>query len=104
MPSWVRAAEIILGLVSLVAGLLVVAYPGLAFFTLVAILAVGLLFLGSRDIVLGTMGTFLPTWQRPSDIVFGVLAFVLSVIGLPSPGGPVAILLLSRYFALLGRR
>ena len=45
-------------LVSLVAGLLVIAYPGLAFFTLVTILAVGLIFLGSRDIVLGAMGSF----------------------------------------------
>jgi len=53
MPGWTRAAEIVLGLVSLLAGLLVLAYPGLAFFTLVAILAVGLIFLGSRDIVLG---------------------------------------------------
>src|SRR6266516_3260317 len=86
MPSWVRAAEIILGLVSLVAGLLVIAYPGLAFFTLVAILAVGLIFLGSRDIVLGAMGAFLPRWLRAADIVFGVLAFVLSVIVLASPG------------------
>jgi len=41
MPGWTRAAEIILGLVSQVAGLLVIAYPGLGFFTLVAILAVG---------------------------------------------------------------
>ena len=64
MPGWTRTAEIVLGLVSLLAGLLVLAYPGLAFFTLVAILAVGLIFLGSRDIVLGVMGTFLPRWLR----------------------------------------
>src|SRR6266516_3208636 len=80
MPSWVRAVEIILGLVSLVAGLLVIAYPGLAFFTLVAILAVGLIFLGSRDIVLGAMGAFLPRWLRAADIVFGVFSFIVSVI------------------------
>src|SRR5438445_1651361 len=103
MPRWVRIAEIVLGLVSLLAGLLVIAYPGLAFFTLVAILAAGLIFLGSRDIVLGAMGTFLPGWLPIADIVFGVLAFVLSVIVLASPGVAVATLVIFLYFALFVR-
>ena len=103
MPGWVRTAEIVLGLVSLLAGLLVIAYPGLTFFTLIAILAVGLIFLGSRDIVLGAMGTFLPRWLRAADIVFGVLAFVLSVIVLASPGVAVATLVILLYFALFVR-
>lgn len=80
MPGWVRAAEIILGLVSLAAGILVIIYPGLGFFTLVAIVAVGLIFLGWRDIVLGAVGKFLPTWLRAADIILGVLAFVLSAV------------------------
>ena len=103
MPDWVRVAEVILGLVSLVAGLLVIGYPGLAFFTLVAILAVGLIFLGSRDIVLGAMGKFLPTWLRAADVILGVLAFVLSVIVLASPGVAVATLVIFLYFALFVR-
>ncbi|OLD55007.1 hypothetical protein AUI46_06520 [archaeon 13_1_40CM_2_52_13] len=103
MPGWVRVAEVILGLVSLVAGLLVIGYPGLAFFTLVAILAVGLIFLGSRDIVLGAMGKFLPTWLRAADVILGVLAFVLSVIVLASPGVAVATLVIFLYFALFVR-
>ena len=90
MPGWTRTAEIVLGLVSLFAGLLVLAYPGLAFFTLVAILAVGLIFLGSRDIVLGAMGTLLRL--RAADIVFGVLAFILSAIVIASPGVAVTTL------------
>src|SRR5947209_17771081 len=103
MPRWVRTAEIVLGLVSLLAGLLVIAYPGLAFFTLVAILAAGLIFLGSRDIVLGAMGTFLPGWLRIADIVFGVLAFVLSVIVSSSLGCGVVSLVIFLYFSLLVR-
>jgi len=103
MPGWVRTAEIVLGLMSLLAGLLVIAYPGLAFFTLVAILAVGLIFLGSRDIVLGAMGTLLPRWLRAADTVFGVLAFVLSVIVLASPGVAIATLVIFLYFALFVR-
>src|SRR5260370_35977368 len=103
MPSWTRTAEIVLGLVSLFAGLLVLAYPGLAFFTLVAILAVGLIFLGSRDIVLGAMGTFLPRWLRAVDIVFGGLAFILSAIVIASPVGAVTTVVIFLYFALLAR-
>jgi len=103
MPGWTRAAEIVLGLVSLLAGLLVLAYPGLAFFTLVAILAVGLIFLGSRDIVLGAMGTFLPRWLRAADIVLGVLAFILSAIVIASSGVAVTTLVIFLYFALFVR-
>src|SRR6266852_1772670 len=80
MPSWIRAAEIILGLVSLVAGVYVLAYPLVAVFTLIVLLAVGLIFLGARDIVLGAMGKFLPSWLRAANIVLGVLAFILSLV------------------------
>ncbi len=103
MPGWVRAAEIVLGLVSLFAGALVIAYPGLGFFTLEVILAVGLIFLGSRDVVLGAVGTFLPKWLRATDIVFGVLAFILSVIVIASPGVAATTLVIFLYFALFVR-
>src|SRR5467141_381264 len=103
MPGWTCAAEIVLGLVSLFAGALVLAYPGLAFFTLVAILAVGLIFLGFRDIVLGAMGTFLPRWLRAADIVFGLLAFILSAIVIASLGVAGTTLVIFLYFALFVR-
>src|SRR5258708_30329180 len=103
MPGWTRAAEIVLGLVSLFAGALVLAYPGLAFFTLVAILAVGLILLGSRDIALGAMGKFLPRWLRAADIVFGGLAFILSSIVIASPGVAVTTLVCFLSFALFVR-
>jgi uncharacterized membrane protein HdeD (DUF308 family) len=103
MPGWVRAAEIVIGLVSLFVGFLVIAYPGLGFFTLEVILAVGLIFLGSRDIVLGSMGRFLPKWLRTADIVFGVLAFILSVIVIASPSVAATTLIIFLYFALFFR-
>jgi uncharacterized membrane protein HdeD (DUF308 family) len=103
MPGWIRTAEIVLGLVSLFAGALVIAYPGLGFFTLEVILAVGLIFLGSRDVVLGAVGAFLPKWLRAADIVFGVLAFILSVIVIASPGVAATTLVIFLYFALFVR-
>lgn len=103
MPGWTRAAEIILGLVSLVAGIWVLAYPGLAVLTLILLLSVGLIFLGWRDVVVGVMGKFLPTWLRAADIVFGILAFVLSVIVIFSPSVAVTTLVVLLYFALFVR-
>ncbi len=103
MPSWIRAAEVILGLVSLLAGIYVLAYPLVAVFTLIVLLAVGLIFLGARDIVLGAMGKFLPSWLRAANIVLGVLAFVLSVVVINEPGFAVRTLVLLLYVVLFVR-
>jgi uncharacterized membrane protein HdeD (DUF308 family) len=103
MPSWIRAAEVILGLVSLLAGVYVLAYPLVAVFTLIILLAVGLIFLGARDIVLGAMGKFLPSWLRAANIVLGVLAFILSVVVINEPGFAVRTLVLLLYVVLFVR-
>jgi len=103
MPSWIRAAEIILGLVSLLAGIYVLAYPLVAVFTLIVLLAGGLIFLGARDIVLGAMGKFLPIWLRAANIVLGVLAFVLSMVVINEPGFAVRTLVLLLYVVLFVR-
>lgn len=103
MPGWTRAAEVVLGLVSLVAGIWVLAYPGLAVLSLILLLSIGLIFLGWRDVVVGVMGKFLPTWLRAADIVFGILAFVLSVVVIFSPGVAVTTLVVLLYFALFVR-
>lgn len=103
MPNWTRAAEIILGLVSLAAGFYVLVYPGIAVLTLILLLSIGLIFLGTRDIVLGATGSFLPKWLRASNIVLGLLAFVLSVIVIAEPGFAVLTLVLLLYLALFFR-
>jgi uncharacterized membrane protein HdeD (DUF308 family) len=103
MPSWIRAAEVILGIVSLVAGVYVLAYPGVGIATLILLLAVGLIFLGWRDIVLGAMGKFLPMWLRAANIVLGVFAFILSAVVIAEPGFAVLTLILLLYVGLFVR-
>lgn len=103
MPSWVRLAEVVLGLISLFAGIYVLAYPGIAVLTLVILLAVGLVFLGWRDIVLGAMSSFLPGWLRLANIVLGLAAFVLSATVISSPGFAIPTLILILYVALFVR-
>lgn len=103
MPGWTRAAEIVLGLVSLIAGLWVIVYPGIGFLTLVLLLSIGLIFLGWRDILIGAMAKFLPTWQRALNIVLGLVAFVLSVVVIAEPGFAELSLVLLLYVALFVR-
>lgn len=103
MPGWVRLAEVVLGLVSLLAGIYVLANPPVAILTLVLLLGVGLVFLGWRDIVLGAMSSFLPGWLRVANIVLGLAAFVLSIVVVSSPGFAIATLILILYVALFVR-
>lgn len=100
MPGWMRAAEIFLGIVSLIAAIYVLAYPGTAVLTLILLLATGLIFLGARDIALGAAGSFLPTWLRAANIILGVLAFILSVIVIAEPGFATLTLILLLYIGL----
>jgi uncharacterized membrane protein HdeD (DUF308 family) len=103
MPGWMRAAEIVLGLVSLIAGVWVVIYPSIAFLTLVLLLSIGLIFLGWRDILIGAMGKMMPTWLRAANIVLGILAFALSVVVIAEPGFAELTLVLLLYIALFVR-
>ena len=103
MPSWTRALEIVLGIVSLIAGIWVLIYPGIAVLTLILLLSIGLIFLGWRDVAIGVMGKMLPTWLRAANIILGILTFVLSVLVIVSPGLGQLTLILILYIALFVR-
>lgn len=103
MPGWTRALEIVLGIASLIAGIWVLIYPGIAVLTLILLLSLGLIFLGWRDVALGIMSKILPTWLRAANIVLGILAFVLSVLVIVSPGLGQLTLILILYIALFVR-
>ena len=103
MPSWARVLEIVLGIASLIAGIWVLIYPGIAVLTLILLLSIGLIFLGWRDVAIGVMGKILPTWLRAANIVLGILAFVLSVLVIVSPGLGQLTLILILYIALFVR-
>ena len=100
MARWVRVLEILFGLASVIAGVWVLAYPGLAVLTLIALVAVGLFFIGWRDILIGAMATALPTWLRAADILFGISAFILAAVALAEPGFLVLTLVFILYVAL----
>ena len=103
MPGWTRALEIVLGIASLIAGIWVLIYPGIAVLTLILLLSIGLIFLGWRDVAIGVMGKILPTWLRAANIILGILAFALSVLVIVSPGLGQLTLILILYIALFVR-
>ncbi len=90
-------------MISIGVGLLVVSFPGLAVATLILLLAIGLVFLGAREIAFGLAARSVPGWLRGVDIVAGALAFVLSLVVIAFPSVAAATLVLLLYFALFIR-
>jgi uncharacterized membrane protein HdeD (DUF308 family) len=56
LQGWVRALSIVIGLISLGAGLMVLAFPGIGVIFLVSLLSVALVFMGIERIVIGASG------------------------------------------------
>jgi uncharacterized membrane protein HdeD (DUF308 family) len=56
LQGWMRALSIIIGLISLGAGLTVLAFPGIGLVVLVSLLSVALIFIGIERIVVGASG------------------------------------------------
>jgi uncharacterized membrane protein HdeD (DUF308 family) len=56
LQGWMRALSIVIGLISLGAGLTVLAFPGIGLAVLVSLLSVALIFIGIERIVVGASG------------------------------------------------
>ena len=56
LPDWARALAIIVGISSIIAGFLVLIFPGLGVLTVVYFLAVALIFIGVERLAAGITG------------------------------------------------
>lgn len=56
LPGWARALAIVVGLVSIVAGLMVLVFPGLGLLVVVYFLAFAFLLLGIERLAMGITG------------------------------------------------
>ncbi len=92
-PTWLRTLAIILGILGLVAGFLVLFFPRVDIFTLIFIMAVGLLFLGITRLGVSIVGPGLPGWLRALGMVVGILALILWTLVLVFPGFGVPLLI-----------
>ncbi len=78
VPGWLRAAEIIAGIIALVLGAYVIAYPGVAAATLVAFLAIGLLVISAIEF-LRIFSADISGWQRLLNLILAVIVFLLAL-------------------------
>ncbi len=78
VPGWLRAAEIIAGIIALVLGAYVIAYPGVAAATLVAFLAIGLLVISAIEF-LRIFSAGISGWQRLLNLILAVIVFLLAL-------------------------
>ena len=102
-PAWLRSAEVILGLITILFGVAVIAMPGLAVATLILLLSLALVFLGIREIVLGAAVTFIAKWLRAVSIVAGIATLIFSFYVIAYPGIAALTLVLFLYVALFVR-
>jgi uncharacterized membrane protein HdeD (DUF308 family) len=56
LPGWARALAVVVGIVSIILGVVVLAYPGLALLTLIYLLALAFLFIGIDRLIAGITG------------------------------------------------
>lgn len=97
----IRLARTILGVIAIIAGILILVFPGTAVDVLVALVAVGLIILGVMSLYVGIRGIDRPQWQRIALPVGGLLALALGITAIAAPGVGRDILLLLLAVGLL---
>jgi uncharacterized membrane protein HdeD (DUF308 family) len=96
-PGWLRALEIVTGLLAMLLGVLVLVFPGWGVSTLVVLLGIGLFFSGMRSISLLGFGS-LPNILKAVSAVAGIISLILGLLVAIFPGfGVLTLLLLVSY-------
>jgi uncharacterized membrane protein HdeD (DUF308 family) len=91
-PNWLRALNIITGLVAIILGIVVLLIPDAAVETLVFLLYIALMVTGFGRIIIGASAGFLSGGLRAVSIVAGLIAIVAAILALAYPNFGVAVL------------
>jgi len=97
-PGWLRALDVVLGIIAILLAIVVLAFPGLAILTLIIILTIALLIIGIGRILFGIFKRGLSGGARALNIIVGILALILAFVILLYPG--IATLFLVYYLAV----
>jgi uncharacterized membrane protein HdeD (DUF308 family) len=103
-PNYLRAAQIVIGIITLLLASTVIVYPGLAILVAVVWLSVSLLFGGIESLVIGASARHLSKGWRAIGIITGAITIGLSfaVLAHPVAGAITAFVLLSIGLLFLG--
>lgn len=100
VPVWIRALEILVGLIAIVLGFYVIMNPAIAALTLLILLSWALIVIGIRQVVMGVMARWRPSAIRALGVVAGLLALALGFVVLAYPGLGISTLVWVLYFGL----
>ena len=99
-PGWFRGLEVVTGLLALVFGIIVLLFPSWGVATLVALLSIGLFFVGIRSISLVGYNR-VSKGLRALSAIAGIISLILALLVLVFPGLAVLTLLLLVSFGLM---
>ena len=91
-PGWVRVAQIGLGIIAIILSLYVLAFPVIAFISVVYVLAIVLFVLAIERII---VGVFIPTpgTSRWGTVGLGIIVLIVSLIVIAFPVGTTVFLI-----------
>ena len=81
-PSWVRGAQIGLGILTIILSIIALALPAFTFISVIILVAVVLLFVGLEKII---TGIFLPSKHMMATIGLGILVLIFAGLAMAFP-------------------
>ena len=81
-PKWLRAFDVIFGLIAVLLSFVVLAYQELAILSLILVLSIALLIIGISRILTGVFAKYLSEGIRTLNFGTGLVAIVLALIAL----------------------
>lgn len=100
-PGWLRAFDVIFGLIAVILSVVVLAYQELAILTLIFVLSIVLLVTGIARIFTGIFAKYLSDGVRALNFGIGLVAIVLGLVAMFYPNLTQQVLIYILSFVLL---
>jgi len=100
-PGWLRAFDIIFGLISVILSVVVLVYQEVAILTLIFVLSIVLLVTGIARIINGLFAKYLSNGIRAVNVGIGIVAIALGIVALLYTDLTTQLLIYILSFALL---
>ena len=81
-PSWLRALDIVFGLIAIILSIVVLVYQELAILTLIFVLSIALVIIGIARVFGGIFAKYLSDGLRAVHVGTGILALVLAIVAM----------------------
>jgi len=98
-PGWMRAVQIVLGVIAVIGSIVALAFPAITTFTVVYILGIVLIFVGIERILIGIFSPA-PGASRWGTIGLGIIVLIIAGIVVAYPAGSTVFILFVLAIAL----